>query len=409
MVGLWDVVAFDEVAGINFKDKDGVQIMKDFMASGSFARGKEEKNANASMVFIGNINQSVDSLIKTAHLFMPFPDVMNNDTAFFDRMHYYLPGWEIPKMRPEFITDQFGFIVDYLAEFCREMRKHSFTDALDRYFKLGSNLNQRDVIAVRKTVSGLVKLVYPHGKFDKNDIEEILEYALIGRRRVKEQLKKIGGMEFYDVHFSYIDNESFDEKFVSVPEHGGGKLIPEGKIKPGHIYTVGQAEKGMFGVYKVELQVVDGSGKFERTGFGSHTKAKESVNIAYNYFKANSQKISGTINTKTKDFHLHVIDMQGIGLPDDLTLLAFLSLCSGAMDRSIQEQMVVLGSMSIGGTISKVNELSNTLQVCFDAGAKRLLLPMSSATDIPTVPADLFVKFQTSFYKDPIDAAYKAL
>ena len=228
LVGLWDVVAFDEVAGIKFKDNDGIQIMKDYMASGSFARGREEKSASASMVFIGNINQSVDVLLKTSHLFEPFPEAMANDSAFFDRMHCYIPGWEIPKMRPEYFTDEYGLITDYLSEFMREMRKRSFTDAFDKYFKFGNNLNQRDVIAVRKTVSGLVKLIYPNGEYEKGDIEEILRYALIGRRRVKEQLKKIGGMEFYDVHFSYIDNETLEEQFVSVPEQGGGKIIPEG-------------------------------------------------------------------------------------------------------------------------------------------------------------------------------------
>jgi ATP-dependent Lon protease len=409
LVGLWDVVAFDEVAGITFKDKDGIQIMKDFMASGSFARGKEEKNANAAMVFIGNINQSLDSLIKASHLFAPFPEAMNNDSAFFDRMHYYLPGWEIPKMRPEYFTDRFGFIVDYLAEFFREMRKRSFTDALDKYFKLGNNLNQRDVIAVRKTVSGLIKLLFPHGKFTKEDVREILTYAMIGRRRVKEQLKKIGGMEFYDVHFSMINKETMEEQFVSVPEQGGGKLIPEGLVKPGHLYTVARSASDMIGVLKMELQVVAGSGKFERTGLGSNSKAKESLNVAFNYFKANSKSVSGNISTSTKDFHLHVQDIQGLGLPDDLTLAALITLCSGALERPIQEQMVILGSMTIGGTITKVSDLANILQVCFDAGAKKILLPVASATDISTVPADLFTKFQTSFYNDPVDAVFKAL
>lgn len=409
LVGLWDVVAFDEVAGIHFKDKDGIQIMKDFMASGSFARGKEEKNANASMVFVGNINQSVDSLVKTFHLFAPFPDAMNNDSAFFDRMHFYIPGWEIPKMRPEFFTDRYGFIVDYLAEYFREMRKHSFTDALDKYFKLGNNLNQRDVIAVRKTVSGLIKILYPNGKFGKEEVREILEKALVGRRRVKEQLKKIGGMEFYDVQFSYIDKETLEEYYVSVPEQGGGKLIPEGMCKPGHVYTVSRGNSNMLGVFKMELQVVPGTGKFERSGFGNNSKTRESANVAFNFLRANANSISGSISIKTKDFYLHVQDLQGVGLPDDLTLLSLITLCSGALERSIQEQMVILGSMSIGGTITKVSELANTLQVCFDAGAKKILLPMTSAADIATVPPELFTKFQTSFYQDPIDAVFKAL
>ncbi len=409
LVGLWDTVAFDEVAGINFKDKDGIQIMKDYMASGSFARGKEEKNANASMVFVGNINQSFETVVKTSHLFSPFPPEMNSDTAFFDRMHFYIPGWEIPKMKPEFFTNQYGFIVDYLAEYLREMRKRSFTDEIDKYFKFGSNLNQRDVIGVRKTVSGLIKLIYPNGDFTKEELSEIFEYALIGRRRVKEQLKKMGGMEFFDVHFSYLDNDSLEEHFVSVPEQGGGKLIPEGVNKPGHVYTVAKTHDGKLGVYKLELQVTSGSGKLKTSGFNSNSRSKESANMAFDYFKANAKNISGIIKTQEADYHLHIHDLQGIGVPEDISLATFITLCSGAMTKATQEQMVVLGSFSIGGTLKKVDEFANTLQVCFDSGGKRVLIPMVSATDIATVPTDLFTKFQTTFYQDVNDSVFKAL
>ncbi len=409
LVGLWDCVAFDEVAGITFKDKDGIQIMKDYMASGSFARGREQKAASASMVFVGNINQSVDVLLKTSHLFDPFPDAMAYDSAFFDRMHFYLPGWEIPKYRPEFFTNEYGFITDYLAEFFREMRKRNFSDAMDKYFNLGNNLNQRDVIAVRRTVSGLVKLIYPNVEYTKEDIEEILQYALIGRRRVKEQLKKIGGMEFYDVHFSYIDNENFNEEFVSVPEQGGGKLIPEGMGKPGHVYVVGHGQTGMIGTFKIETEVVPGSGKFERTGLGSNRETRESINTAYNYFKANKKNISGTISTQDFDYLMHVQDLQGIGVTSELSLAGFIAMCSGALKKPIQSQMVILGAMSIGGTITKVQELADSLQVCFDAGAKKILLPMASAVDIGTIPPELFAKFQISFYQSPEDAVFKAL
>lgn len=409
LVGMWDCVAFDEVAGITFKDKDGIQIMKDYMASGSFARGKEEKNANASMVFVGNVNQSVEVLLKTSHLFEPFPKEMANDSAFFDRMHFYLPGWEIPKMRPELITDEYGFITDYLSEYFREMRKRTFSDSLDKYFKLGNNLNQRDVIAVRKTVSGLVKLLYPNGEYSKEELEEILAYALVGRRRVKEQLKKIGGMEFYDVHFSYIDLETMDEKFISVPESGGGKLIPEGMLKAGHTYFIGRGNSGMIGVYKIEVESPNGHGKFQVSGIGSDRETKEALNTAFNYFKANRKNISASIQVDDVDYLLHIEDLQGVGASKDVSLASFVAMCSSSLKKPMQGSLVILGSMSIGGTIGKVEELANTLQVCFDAGAKKILLPMSSASDISSVPSDLFSKFNISFYNDPEDAVFKAL
>ncbi|APR72066.1 MULTISPECIES: protease Lon-related BREX system protein BrxL [Acinetobacter] len=408
LVGLWDVVAFDEVAGISFKDKDGVQIMKDYMASGSFARGREQMEASASMVFVGNINQSVESLVKTSHLLAPFPEAMI-DSAFFDRFHAYIPGWEIPKMRPEFFTNRYGLIVDYLAEFFREMRKRSFADAIEKYFKLGNNLNQRDVIAVRKTVSGLMKLLYPHGQFNKEDVRQCLEYALQVRRRVKEQLKKIGGMEFYDVHFSYIDNDTLEEHFVSVKEQGGGGLIPEGPAKPGFLYTIGLSNKGMPGLYRLELQVTKGSGKLATSGLWNSSSAKEQVKIAFDYFKANASRISGGSKVMEHDFHLHVVELQNTGPLSHLALPSLVAFASGLLGRSVQNQMVVLGDMSLGGNVTPVESIAECLQVAFDAGAKKVALPMSSAADIPTIPVELFTKFQTSFYADPVDAVFKGL
>ena len=408
LVGLWDVVAFDEVAGISFKDKDGVQIMKDYMASGSFARGREQMEASASMVFVGNINQSVESLVKTSHLLAPFPEAMI-DSAFFDRFHAYIPGWEIPKMRPEFFTNRYGLIVDYLAEFFREMRKRSFADAIEKYFKLGNNLNQRDVIAVRKTVSGLMKLLYPHGQFNKEDVRQCLEYALQVRRRVKEQLKKIGGMEFYDVHFSYIDNDTLEEHFVSVKEQGGGGLIPEGPAKPGFLYTIGLSNKGMPGLYRLELQVTKGSGKLATSGLWNSSSPKEQVKIAFDYFKANASRISGGSKVLEHDFHLHVVELQNTGPLSHLALPSLVAFASGLLGRSVQSQMVVLGDMSLGGSVTPVESIAECLQVAFDAGAKKVALPMSSAADIPTIPVELFTKFQTSFYADPVDAVFKGL
>ena len=409
LVGMWDCVAFDEVAGISFKDHDGVQIMKDYMASGSFARGKEEKNASASFAFIGNINQSVDILLKTSHLFEPFPEVMGNDTAFLDRMHCYLPGWEIPKYRPEYFTDDYGFISDYLSEIMRELRKISYADAYEKYFKFGKQLNQRDTIAVKKTVSGMVKLIHPDGNFTKENIEAILRFALEMRRRVKEQLKKIGGMEFYDVNFSYIDVESFSEEYVPVPEQGGGSLIPEGIGKPGHVYHVSRGKSGMFGVFKLETQMIAGNGKFERTGLGSNSQAKEAVDTAYKYLKANGKNISGSISTTTKDYLVNVQDLNGIGMTTGLTLSTLIAICSVALGKPSISSMAILGNMSIGGTLIKVDELANTLQVCLDSGAKKVLLPLTSAADLGTVPPELVGAFNLIFYSTPEDAVFKAL
>lgn len=316
LVGLQDCVAFDEVAGIRFKDKDGVQIMKDYMASGSFARGKEEKAASTSMAFVGNINQSVD---------------------------------------------------------------------------------------------GYLKLLYPYGSFTKEEVEEVLQISLEMRRRVKEQLKKLGGMEFYDVNFSYIDNETFEEHYVSVPEQGGGKLIPEGMCNPGQIYTVSQGKSGMLGVFRLESQMLPGNGKFERTGIGSDRDAKESTNTAFNFLKANGNRISGSISTTTKDYIINYQDLQGIGMTGKLALPTLIAMCSIALGKPTLSSLAVLGEISISGTMMKVDELANSLQVCLDSGAKRVLLPITSAAELGNVPVDLIGSFNLIFYSSAEDAVFKAL
>ena len=409
LVGLWDVVAFDEVAGINFKDKDGIQIMKDYMASGSFARGKEEKAASASMVFVGNINQSVDVLLKTSSLFDPFPAEMGTDTAFLDRMHCYNPGWEIPKFRPEHFTNDYGFITDYLAGFIRELRKDQYGDAIDKYFRLGKNLNQRDTIAVRRMVDGYLKLLYPDGEFTKQQVEEALIISLEMRRRVKEQLKKLGGMEFYDVNFSYIDMEDMSEHYVSVPEQGGGKLIPEGMCNPGQVYTISHGKNGMPGVFRLESQVLPGNGKFDKTGLGTDRECKEAVDTAYNFLKANGNRISGAISTTNSDYVINYQDLQGLGMTKVLALPTLIALCSIALKRPMQSSMVVLGEISISGTMIKVDHLADILQLCLDSGAKKVLLPQTSAVDLATVPADLMSSFSLVFYQSAEDAVFKAL
>jgi ATP-dependent Lon protease len=331
------------------------------------------------------------------------------DSAFFDRFHGYIPGWEIPKMRPKYFTNNYGLIVDYLAEYLREMRKYNFSDAIDKYFRLGRDLNQRDTIAVRKTVSGLLKLLYPHGEYDKEAVRRCLEYALETRRRVKEQLKKIGGMEFYNVHFSYADKETNEEKYISVPEQGGGTIIPEGPMNPGMIHTVARGANGHLGLYRIETQMVQGNGSVRFSGVGTSAASKETLRIAFDYFKANASRISVTPKAGDHNYHIHVVELQNSGSSDSLTLAAVVALASALMKKNVQSQLVVLGSMSLGGNIIPAENLAESMRVALDSGAKRILVPSSSVSDIQTIPGELFAKFQTSFYADPIDAVFKAM
>ena len=409
LVGMWDVVAFDEVAGINMKDKDGIQIMKGFMANGSFSRGKESVNADASMVFVGNINGSIENLVKTSHLLAPFPKDMI-DTAFFDRFHHYLPGWEIPIMRPEFFTNAYGFISDYYAECLRELRKRNFSDVIIEYFRLGKDLNQRDTIAIKRTVSGLVKLLFPDGKYTKDDIRKCLEYALIGRRRVKEQLKKIGGMEFYDVHFSYIDLEDNEEHFVGVPESGGKSLIPEGDLPAGTVYAVAQnSDSGHKGLFRLDIQKMPGNGKMSETGFGGGTSIKEELKEAVNYVRSNLNRITQSARYSEFEFHLKATDLNGVGNTKGLELAIFLSIVSSIAERPLLPQLGILGSMSIGGAIIGSDNLGEFLQVAADSGAKKVLIPAVDMAQIGKVPTDLISKFSLILYGDPIDAAFKSM
>jgi ATP-dependent Lon protease len=312
-------------------------------------------------------------------------------------------------MRPEFFTNQYGMIVDYLAEFMREMRKRTFADAINKFFKLGRDLNQRDTIAVKRTVSGLLKLLHPHEEYDKEAVRRCLEYALEVRRRVKEQLKKIGGMEFYDVHFSYIDLETNEEKFIIVPEQGGGSLISDGPMNPGVLHIVGTGSGGLLGLYRVETQVTPGNGALKLSGLGSNSAAKEGVKVGFDYFRANASRVSASIKPGEHDYHFHVVELHNSGPTTAMTLATFVALCSAVLGKPIQTQMVILGSMSLGGNLVPVENLAQSMQVAFDAGGKRILLPMASVTDIPTIPGELFAKFQTSFYADPVDAVFKAM
>lgn len=409
LVGHWDCVAFDEVAGMRFRDLDAIQIMKDYMASGSFARGRDMINADASMVFVGNINDSVQNLLKVAHLFEPFPPEFNNDSAFFDRIHYYLPGWEIPKMRSELLTEKYGLITDCLAELTRELRKKDCTHLLDAYFRLNGKFNKRDEIAVRKTMSGLIKLIFPDENVTEDEMRRLLEYAIEGRRRVKEQLKLMAGVEFADVALGYVD-EYGSETVVSVPEQASNTLIPAEKLPAGHVFALGANQiDGEVAVYRLENKVIRGNGKMETQGIGGNRAVNECVDAAWYYFMDKARSILPGTTLSDHDYLLYYADPQSKGLSAEVSVAELVGLCSAVANRPVMEATAVIGEIKLSGTMGEIKNLENIVRVAKNAGAKQLLLPIQSMQELMHVPGELLTAVQPIFYSDPIEAVKKAI
>lgn len=409
LVGHWDCVAFDEVAGMRFRDLDAIQIMKDYMASGSFARGRDMINADASMVFVGNINDSVQNLLKVAHLFEPFPPEFNNDSAFFDRIHYYLPGWEIPKMRSELLTEKYGLITDCLAELTRELRKKDCTHLLDAYFRLNNKFNKRDEIAVRKTMSGLIKLIFPDENVTEDEMCRLLEYAIEGRRRVKEQLKLMAGVEFADVALGYVD-ENGSETVVSVPEQASNTLIPAEKLPAGHVFALGANQiDGEVAVYRLENKVIRGNGKMETQGIGGNRAVNECVDAAWYYFMDKARSILPGTTLSDHDYLLYYADPQSKGLSTEVSVAELVGLCSAVANRPVMEATAVIGEIKLSGTMGEIKNLENIVRVAKNAGAKQLLLPIQSMQELMHVPGELLTAVQPIFYSDPIEAVKKAI
>lgn len=406
LVGLWDVVAFDEVGGLKFQDSEAVQILKDYMESGSFSRGREELSAQASMVYVGNIDLDIEGVLKSSHLFSPFPDDMQ-DLALIDRYHYYLPGWEVPKMQSEYFGDQYGFIVDYLAEYLREMRKETHGDAINQYFGFGDHLNQRDEKAVRKTVSGLLKLLHPHGEFEKEHLVEYLEFAIEGRRRIKEQLKRIGGMEYRAVNFSYTDLETREEMYVGVPEEAEDTLIPQGTQRPGTVYTVGE-DGSRNSIFRIETQALPGKGKSNISGVPG-SGMKEDFETAYDYLKANIREVSPDESLDDHNINIQVLNPGNAGEGEETSAAFLVGIISGILDRPVRSSLVVLGSMSLMGELVPVNSLVDKLQLASDSGANQILLPAKNKKDLGKVPDELLDEIELIFYSDPVNAASKAM
>ena len=412
LVSTWDCVTVDEVAGMRFKDTNAIQVLKDYMASGSFARGKDQLNADASMVLEGNINDSVQNVLKTTHLFDPFPPEFNNDSAFFDRIHLYLPGWEVPKMRSGLLTEHYGLITDCLSEFCHEMRKRDYTHLMDQYFRLNSDFNKRDEIGVRKTFSGMAKLLFPDERMTKEDVQMLLDYAVEGRRRVKEQLKIMAGIEFIDVNLGYIDIENpMENHVVYVPEQSKGTLIPDGELMPGHVFAVGHAEDGDMAVYKLENKAVAGDFKFRTEGIGNGRAVKDSMDAAFKFFENNAGRVAAGMHATERDYLLFLNDLQKKGLSDELSLAEFVGLCSAACGRPVTAATVIPGILRISGTMDEMRDLEDIFRVAKNAGAKRILLPMGCIRDLQGIPTELMGSVSPDFYPDgdAVLAARKAL
>ena len=408
MVQIWDTVGFDEVADLQKMPKEVITMMKTYCESGQFQRGQEAMAGYASIAMFGNTQQPVDVMVQTGHLFAPLPEVIRDDMAFIDRLHFYLPGWEVPKMHNEHFTNHYGFVVDYLAEALRELRKHNLTEIIDRHFAFGSHLNARDRKAVRRTVSGLVKIVHPHGEVSREDLEELLALAIEGRRRIKEQLKKMGSFEYYQTSFSYHDNETGEERFVGVPEQGGKGAISSDPLAPGTIYSAYVSMDGTVGMYRLEITTSSGTGKLKPAGGISGT-IKESVNRAYSYLLANKAAFGVAREVDTSDFHVEVIDLLGNKVDAELGVAFFAAAYSVLRNAPPQAGLLVLGDMSVQGNVKPVRSLTEPLQVAMDNGAKRALIPSENKRQFLEVNPEVLERVDPIFYGDLRQAAFKAL
>jgi len=408
MVQIWDVVGFDEVADLQRMPKEVVTTLKTFCESGRYQRGQEEASGYASIAMFGNTQQPVDVMVQTGHLFAPMPDVIRDDMAFIDRLHFYLPGWEVPKMQNHHFTDHYGFVVDYLAEALRELRKINFTELLDRHFGLGSHLNARDRKAVRRTVSGLVKILHPHGDVSKEDLEELVRLAVEGRRRVKEQLKKMGSFEYYQTSFSYLDNESGEEHHVGVPEQGGRDLISADPLPPGTVYSASVSGDGTVGLYRIEVSQSSGTGKLRSAG-GIKGSLKESIARAFSYLQAHKSELAIARDLDTSDLHVQVIDLLGNKVEAELGVAFVVAVYSIIRKAQPQAGLLVLGDMSVQGNIRPARSLTEPLQVAMDNGARRALIPIGNKRQFLEVNPDVLEKVDPIFYGEVRQAALKAL
>lgn len=397
-VGLWDAICFDESTDKLFKDRDAVPLMKDYMESGSFSRAKGgEISGSASIILNGNINQPVETVLQTSHLFSPLSDEINFDTAFLDRINLFLPGWEITKFSPQNFTNHFGFSTDFFSEILKSQRKTTYYDAIDQYFTLGAHLKQRDSKSVRRIVSGFIKLLHPDGNFTKDDLREYLVTAMEMRRRVKEQLKRIGGMEFWDTNFSYIDKATQEEIFVGLPEERGSHLIESNPLPPGICYTA-TSDGDNNSLVKIEVVALKGNGKINVTGTNSQ-EVKENIKNTYNYIRANEKSILNEQHSLSGyDLNIQVSNLMGAYISGGIGTAVFVAIISAIYKKNLRAGLGVLGNISIGGAIERSLNFADKVTLLSENGAKTVLVPMDNLNEMTTLPSSILGKTDVPFY-----------
>lgn len=397
-VGLWDAICFDESTDKLFKDHDAIPLMKDYMESGSFSRARGgEITGSASIILNGNINQPVETVLQTSHLFSPLSEEVNHDTAFLDRINLFLPGWEITKFSPQNFTNHFGFSTDFFSEILKSQRKATYFDALDKYFTLGSHIKQRDSKSVRKIVSGFIKLMHPDGIYTKQDILEYLVIAMEMRRRVKEQLKRIGGMEFWDTNFSYIDKETQEEFFINLPEEKGKSLIEATPLSPGVCYTA-TSDGTNNTLVKIEVVAIKGSGKMNITGTSSQD-VKENIKNTFNYLRANEKSILNEQHTlSVYDLNIQISNMLGASISGGIGSAVYVAIISAIYKKNLKAGLAVLGNISIGGAVERAQNFADKVTLLSENGARTVLVPMDNLTEIGTLPTSVLGKTDVPFY-----------
>lgn len=397
-VGIWDAICFDESTDKLFKDSDAIPLMKDYMESGSFSRARGgEISGSASIILNGNINQPVETVLQTSHLFSPLSSEVNHDTAFLDRINLFLPGWEITKFSPQNFTSHFGFSTDFFSEILKSQRKSTYYNALDKYFTLGSHIKQRDSKSIRKIISGFIKLMHPDGIFTKQDVLDYLVIAMEMRRRVKEQLKRIGGMEFWDTNFSYIDKETQEEFFVNLPEEKGKSLIEATPLSPGVCYTA--TSDGVNNtLVKIEVVAIKGSGKMNITGTSSQ-EVKENIKNTFNYLRANEKSILNEQHTLSGyDLNIQISNMLGASISGGIGSAVYVAIISAIYKKNLKAGLAVLGNISIGGAVERAQNFADKVTLLSENGARTVLVPMDNLTEIGTLPTSVLGKTDVPFY-----------